>query len=49
MLEKLLQAIAITILLALLAGISLPKPKETSNPLFHAFFSFPVAEWGVIN
>ncbi|BAY57992.1 MULTISPECIES: hypothetical protein [Leptolyngbya] len=49
MLEKLLQAIAITVLLALLAGIGMPKPKETSSPLFHALFSFPMREWGSIN
>lgn len=48
MLEKLLQAIAITLLLALFAGIGVPKTKETTSPLFHAF-SLPTLEWGSLN
>jgi len=48
MLEKLLQAIAITLLLTLFAGIGAPKPKETPNPLFHAF-SFPLLNLESLN
>jgi hypothetical protein len=48
MLEKLLQAIAITLLLALFAGIGVPKPKETSNPFFQAL-SLPFLDWGSLN
>ncbi|MCU0550905.1 MAG: hypothetical protein MUC48_16285 [Leptolyngbya sp. Prado105] len=48
MLEKLLQAIAITLLLALFAGVGVPKSKETTDPFFHAF-SIPVLTWGSVN
>ncbi len=37
MLEKLLQAIAITLLLTLFAGIGAPQPKAVQNPLLQAF------------
>lgn len=37
MIEKLLQAAAITLLLSMLAGVGMPKPNEAPNPLFHAF------------
>jgi hypothetical protein len=40
MLEKLLQAIAITLTLTWFAGIGAPKPREAPNPLFHAFVNF---------
>ncbi|GAP95585.1 hypothetical protein [Leptolyngbya sp. NIES-2104] len=48
MLEKLLQAIAITLLMALFAGIGTPKPKEVPNPFFHAF-SLPLLNLGSLN
>ena len=48
MLEKLLQAIAITLLLTLFAGISAPKPKNTPNSLFQAF-SISVLNLGSLN
>lgn len=48
MLEKFLQAIAITLLLTLFAGVGVPKPKEAPNPLFHAF-SFPLLNLGSLN
>lgn len=48
MLEKLLQAIIITALLTLFAGISAPKPKETPNSIFHTF-SLPLVTLGSLN
>lgn len=48
MLEKLLQAIAITLLLTLFAGVGAPKPKEMPSPLFHAF-SIPLLSLGSLN
>ncbi len=43
MLEKLLQAAAITLLLIVLSGVGISKPSGAPNPLFHAL-SLPTIE-----
>jgi hypothetical protein len=42
MLDKLLQALAITLLLSLLAGISQPKSSEPQRSIFHVLSVPPV-------
>ncbi|MBD1844678.1 hypothetical protein H6F89_15000 [Cyanobacteria bacterium FACHB-63] len=48
MLEKLLQAIVITALLTLFAGISAPKPKEAPTSFFNTF-SLSLLTLGSVN